>query len=368
MPLKVLHVVGARPNFMKIAPIMRAMGRAPDQFLQTLVHTGQHYDHEMSRIFFEELELPQPDLNLEVGSDSHAAQTAKIMLAFETVVKDVQPQLVLLVGDVNSTLACALACAKMRVRVAHVEAGLRSFDRKMPEEINRVLTDQIADFLFTPSRDADANLLREGRSQENIFFVGNVMIDNLTHLLPKAELSTIHARLGLPQENYALVTMHRPSNVDDRTTLHTIINALVRLANLLPVVFPMHARTRQRMIGFGLEDLVDSHARLHILDPLGYIDFLALMRRASMVLTDSGGVQEETTWLGVPCLTVRPNTERNLTIEMGTNKLVQPNCDSILQAAAEVLHGAQRSSTIPEYWDGHAAERIVRVMLDLEVG
>ncbi len=368
MPRKVLHVVGARPNFMKIAPIMRAMDRFPDQFSQTLVHTGQHYDPQMSRVFFEELEIPQPHLNLYVGSDTHATQTAKIMLAFEAAVKDIQPHLVMVVGDVNSTLACTLTCAKMGIRVGHVEAGLRSFDRTMPEEINRVLTDQIADLLFTPSRDADANLLHEGSSRESIYFVGNVMIDSLVHLLPQAEMSTIEARLGLRPEGYVLVTMHRPSNVDDPTTLRTIIKALVSLADLLPVVFPMHARTRQHVIEFGLEELLTGHPRLRVLEPLGYIDFLALMRRATIVLTDSGGVQEETTYLGVPCLTVRPNTERNLTIELGTNQLVQPDCDSILQAATAVLQGARRSRTIPEYWDGHAAERIVQVLLDHGIG
>lgn len=366
--MQVLHVVGARPNFVKIAPIMRVMEEFPDQFAQTLVHTGQHYDEQMSQVFFQELDLPRAHINLGVGSDSHASQTAKIMQAFEPVVQEIRPDIVLVAGDVNSTLACALTAAKLGVRVGHVEAGLRSHDRAMPEEINRVLTDQIADFLFTPSLDANANLLREGCSAERIFFVGNVMIDCLVHLLPKSESSEIGVRLGLRPRSYALVTLHRPSNVDTPAALRAILDTLAHLADLLPVVFPMHARTRQRVIEFGLEEILARHSRMHVFEPLGYIDFLALMRQAAMVLTDSGGIQEETTFLGVPCLTVRRTTERPVTVESGTNRLVRPDCDGILKEATEILGGKPRSGTIPERWDGHAAERIVRVLLDHGLG
>ena len=362
--LKVLHVVGARPNFMKTAPIMAEMAKHPDQFQQVLVHTGQHYDDSMSQVFFDDLGLPQPDHYLGVGSGTHAEQTARVMLAFEPLLRELRPDLVLVVGDVNSTLACALVCVKLGVKIGHVEAGLRSFDRTMPEEFNRLLTDQIADPLFTPSRDADANLLREGIPSERIHFVGNVMIDTLVRLLPKAEQLTVRTDLGLRTQDYVLVTLHRPSNVDDPDTLREILLALNDIARDIPVIFPVHPRTRQRMTEFGFDNLQPETCNLQLLEPLGYLDFLALMREAALVLTDSGGIQEETTYLGIPCLTARPNTERPVTVEMGTNRLVlQSERGAIVAAVREVLNGDRQPGRVPELWDGRAAERIVCILL-----
>jgi UDP-N-acetylglucosamine 2-epimerase (non-hydrolysing) len=309
--LKILHVVGARPNFPKIAPIMAAMAEQPRRFNQRLVHTGQHYDERMSAIFFRDLALPQPDIYLGVGSGSHTQQTARIMLAFEEVVLQEQPDWVVVVGDVNSTVACTLVCAKLGIKVAHVEAGLRSFDRTMPEEINRVVTDHLADLLFTPSPDADEQLLREGIAPERIRFVGNVMIDSLIAALPLAATRPILAQLGLQPQQYALVTLHRPANVDDPAAFAGIVAALQTIAATMPLVFPVHPRTRQRIADFGLN--VAEGAGLHLIEPQGYLDFLQLTQHARLVLTDSGGLQEETTFLGVPCLTLRPNTERPIT-------------------------------------------------------
>ena len=361
--MKILHVVGARPNFMKIAPLIRAMSEHPQPFQQTLVHTGQHYDEKMSQIFFDELELPRPDVNLEVGSGTHAALTAGVMLRFEPVVQQLQPDWVVVAGDVNSTIACALVCSKLGVPVAHVEAGLRSFDRSMPEEINRLLTDQISDLLFTPSRDGDRNLLNEGIPAGKIHFVGNVMIDTLARLLPKAEgrWPALQAQLSL--RRYLLVTLHRPSNADHPETLAQILGALAQLSSEIPVIFPVHPRTRQRIEQAGL---AASALHLHLLEPLGYLDFLALQAHAALVLTDSGGIQEETTYLGIPCLTARPNTERPVTITEGTNRLVVSTTAAILEAARQALAGdAHRPAQPPELWDGHAAERIVQVFLNL---
>ena len=366
--MRVLHVVGARPNFMKIAPIMREMSKYPREFEQLLVHTGQHYDDNMSRVFFEQLELPRPNVNLEVGSGSHAWQAAQVMLRFEPVVRNYSPDWAVVVGDVNSTLACALVCAKLGVRVAHVEAGLRSFDRTMPEEINRVLTDHIADLLYTTEQSGNENLRREGIPEEKVRFVGNVMIDTLVRLLPKAEerwtviRSVLNIELGARSaERYVLVTLHRPPNVDNPETLQEIMLALNDIAQEVPVIFPAHPRTRER-----LEEErwgIDS-SNLHILEPLGYLDFLALMQRAALVITDSGGIQEETTFLAVPCLTVRPNTERPVTITHGTNRLVPSNRLALVEAARETLNRARPSLSVvhrPELWDGHTAERIVGV-------
>jgi UDP-N-acetylglucosamine 2-epimerase (non-hydrolysing) len=360
--MKVLHVVGARPNFMKTAPIMAAMTGYPDQFQQTLVHTGQHYDDNMSRVFFEDLGLPQPDHYLGVGSGTHAGQTARVMMAFEPLVQERRPDLVLVVGDVNSTLACALVCVKLGIPVGHVEAGLRSFDRTMPEEFNRLLTDQISDLLFTPSRDADVNLLREGIPPERIHLVGNVMIDTLVRLLPKAEQSPILAKLGLQPEGYVLVTLHRPANVDDPGTLQRILLALSDIARDIPIVFPVHPRTGKRIAQFGITSEQHSVDKLELLEPVGYLDFLALMREAALVLTDSGGIQEETTYLGVPCLTVRPNTERPITIEVGTNRLVASERAAIVAAVGEMLSGQAGPGRVPELWDGRAAERIAQIL------
>jgi UDP-N-acetylglucosamine 2-epimerase (non-hydrolysing) len=349
---------------MKTAPIMAAMGEHADCFEQVLVHTGQHYDENMSKVFFGELGLPRPDESLNVGSGTHAEQTARVMLAFEPVVLRHQPDWVMVVGDVNSTLACALVCSKLGVRVAHVEAGLRSRDRSMPEEINRILTDRIADALFIPSRDCLANLLDEGVAPEKIYFVGNVMIDTLVRLLPKALRRPTLRDLDLEPKGYVLVTLHRPSNVDDPGTLKEILAALARVAECWPVVFPVHPRTRQRMTSL---DVTSFGARVRLIEPLGYLDFLALMNSARLVLTDSGGVQEETTYLGVPCLTARPNTERPITTEVGTNHLVVATCEQIVNSAWEALHGKAVPGSKPELWDGLAATRIVSTMLDWAV-
>jgi len=363
--MKVLHVAGARPNFMKVAPIMREMARYPNEFEQILVHTGQHYDDNMSRVFFEDLELPQPDVYLGVGSGSHAEQTARVLLAFEPVVLEHRPDWVLVVGDVNSTLACALICAKIGTKVGHVEAGLRSFDRTMPEEFNRLLTDQIADLLFTPSRDADENLLREGISPERIHFVGNAMIDSLVRYLDKAQASPILDELRLEPGTYVVVTLHRPSNVDHRETLIGILEALTEIQRRLPVIFPAHPRTQERLAEFGLEKMIAAVPSLRLMEPLGYIDFLRLHSQARLVLTDSGGIQEETTYLKIPCLTLRTNTERPVTITQGTNQLVGSQPEAILKATWGVLDGCRPSGTVPELWDGRTAERIVQVLTEL---
>lgn len=356
--LKVLNVVGARPNFMKVAPIVEAMKRREREFSPLVVHTGQHYDPAMSDAFFRDLELPEPDVYLGVGSASHAAQTAAVMAAFEPVVLREQPDWVVVVGDVNSTLACALVCAKLGVRVAHVEAGLRSRDRTMPEEINRVLTDQISDLLFTPSADADENLLAEGIRPERIRLVGNVMIDSLLRHLPRASQSTIKQDLRL--QEYAVLTLHRPSNVDDPSTLHRILAAVEEIGSRIPVVFPVHPRTQKMITDLPLgKRLMKGTNGLSLIDPLGYLDFLSLYSGARLVLTDSGGIQEETTFLGIPCVTLRENTERPITVSVGTNTVVGTDPEKILAAAfASLGQPANQPVSIP-LWDGHAAERIL---------
>jgi UDP-N-acetylglucosamine 2-epimerase (non-hydrolysing) len=360
--LKILHVVGARPNFMKIAPIMREMSLFPDQIAQSLVHTGQHYDEIMSDVFFDEFELTAPDVNLEVGSGSHAWQTAQVMLRFEPVLLEYKPDWVITVGDVNSTLACALVCSKLGFPVAHVEAGLRSFDRSMPEEINRLLTDQIADLLFTPSQDGNENLAKEGITAEKIHLVGNIMIDTLVLLLPKAESTWLEIKEQLKCDRFLLVTLHRPSNVDELNTLREIIEALEEIGKEIQVISPAHPRTRQRIEEF---DLDSSIRRIQVLEPVGYLDFLALQRHAKVVLTDSGGVQEETTYLGIPCVTVRPNTERPITISMGTNRLVQGKRNEIITMVHSILEQENQQFQIPPLWDGHTAKRIVEVFRKL---
>jgi len=350
--MHILHVVGARPNFMKAAPVVRALGQWPD-CRQTLVHTGQHYDKNLSDVFFSQLSMPEPDVNLEVGSGSHAAQTAEVMKRFEPVVLERKPDVVLVYGDVNSTVAAALVCSKLLIRVAHVEAGLRSFDRTMPEEINRIVTDRLADMLFTPSEDGDINLQHEGVPAEKIFRVGNVMIDSLVRLLPVATQSPAN---GLP-ERYALVTLHRPSNVDDGASLRGILKSLLEVNEQLKVVFPVHPRTRQRIEQFGI-----NIEKLHLLEPLPYIEFLSLQRRAAVVITDSGGIQEETTYLGVPCLTLRANTERPVTVSMGTNVLVGQDLGLLNSELARVLEGKAKKGSIPPLWDGHAGQRIAEAL------
>ena len=356
--MKIMHVVGARPNYMKVAPLVAVLSPWKDTVDQVLVHTGQHYDYQMSRVFFEELDMPKPDEYLAVGSGSHAEQTARVMLAFEPVLVKHRPDWVVVVGDVNSTLACALVCVKMNVRLVHVEAGLRSGDRSMPEEINRLLTDQIADLLFTPSPDADANLLREGVDPAKIHFVGNVMIDTLVKMLPKARLRQVVNNLGLHRRDYTLVTLHRPSNVDIPGTLAEIMAALNEMALRQTVVFPVHPRTRSRLEQLGL-----GAGRVRLIEPLSYLDFLGLMDAAALVLTDSGGIQEETTFLGVPCLTVRSTTERPITLTQGTNRLVASDRQVILDAVDDVEHSDDAPRQPIELWDGRAAERIAQVLL-----
>jgi len=356
--MHILHVVGARPNFMKAAPVLRALSAYPE-VRQTLVHTGQHYDASMSDVFFRQLEMPEADVNLGVGSGTHGQQTAAVMTAFEPVVIERKPDLVLVYGDVNSTLAAALVCAKLAVPVGHVEAGLRSRDRSMPEEINRLLTDRLSDLLFTPSEDGDQNLLHEGIPQSRIHFVGNVMIDTLVRLLPKADANLPDA-VTTP---YALVTLHRPSNVDDLAWLRDLLATLSDLSGHLSVIFPVHPRTRQRLRDLGAGD----STKLRLLEPLPYLEFIGLQRRATMVITDSGGIQEETTFLGVPCLTVRENTERPITISLGTNQLVGRDLQK-LRSIAEVILQQKRMSQQDEnkpvpLWDGHAAERVARIIV-----
>ena len=367
--MRVLHVVGARPNFMKAAPVMLALAQH-EGVTQCLVHSGQHYDAEMSDVFFQQLDMPAPDVNLEVGSSSHASQTAEVMRRFEPVVIEQKPDLVLVYGDVNSTLAAALVCAKLLVPVGHVEAGLRSFDRTMPEEFNRLLADQIADLLFTPSADADENLRSEGIDPQKVHLVGNVMIDTLLRLSPQAEegwpalQSTLRAAsAGWDPGRYVLVTLHRPSNVDRPETLREVILALDDIAGEAPVVFPLHPRTRQRIAANDDGSLDAAGAAVQFVEPLGYLDFLALERHAAVVITDSGGVQEETTYLDVPCLTVRENTERPVTVSLGTNTLIGHDMDLLRREAKDALAGKRKSGRVPPLWDGHAAERIAEAIV-----
>ena len=362
--LKILNIVGARPNFIKIAPIAREMRRRDSDFLPLIIHTGQHYDLMMSESFFTDLDIPKPDFHLEVGSASHAAQTAKIMMEFEPVVLREKPDWVLVVGDVNSTIACALVCSKLNIKVAHVEAGLRSRDRTMPEEINRILTDQISDLLFTTSKDADENLKAEGVSENKIHFVGNVMIDSLFYNMEKAKSSTVREDLNLSEKDYAVVTLHRPSNVDDKKIFSEILDALISIGEKLPVIFPAHPRTKARITEFSLTKKI-GNSNLRVIEPLGYLDFLKLYSGARIVLTDSGGLQEETTALSIPCLTLRENTERPITISMGTNKVVGVNPEKIEHAAFEILSKKKfaKDKKIPPLWDGRAAKRICDVLL-----
>lgn len=360
----VMCIVGARPNFMKMAPILRALAAHQPPLPALLVHTGQHYDASMSDRLFADLKLPMPDINLEVGSGSHAVQTAEVMKRFEPALDAHQPACVLVVGDVNSTLACALVAVKKGVPVVHVEAGLRSYDRKMPEEINRVLTDQIADRLYTTERSAEANLVREGVDASRVCFTGNVMIDSLlsSRDLARPAAATLQAHgqdaalLQQPQ-GYGVVTLHRPSNVDTREALEPLLKVLAEVATQLPLVFALHPRTRSNIERFGLAHLLHPE-RMAVLPPQGYLEMVGLMKSATLVLTDSGGLQEETTALGVPCLTLRENTERPITVEQGTNTMVGRDVQAIRDGVAAILGGRGKRGRVPEYWDGHAAERI----------
>ena len=347
----ICNIVGARPNFIKMAPLVLEMIKRG--IPQMLVHTGQHYDPQMSQIFFDELGMPPPDVDLGVGSGSHAAQTARIMLGIEPIFVEHRPALVVVGGDVNSTLACALVAAKLGIAVAHIEAGLRSFDRTMPEEINRVLTDHLSDLLFTTEPSGNENLRREGIAEQKIFFVGNCMVDSLRRHIDAALARAPWQQFGVAPREYGIVTLHRPANVDEPPQLERILAALEQVARRVPLIFPVHPRT-MRQIG-------KRGTAIRLTEPLGYLDFLGLLARARLVLTDSGGIQEETTALGVPCLTLRPNTERPITIEQGTNRLVR-EASEIVSAANEILNSAPRASQIPALWDGQAAVRAVNIL------
>jgi UDP-N-acetylglucosamine 2-epimerase (non-hydrolysing) len=364
--LKVINVVGARPNFMKVAPVVEAMRGRAGEFAATVVHTGQHYDARMSDDFFRDLGLPLPDVHLGVGSGSHAQQTAAVMQRFEPVVLEQRPDWVLVVGDVNSTLACALVCSKLGVPVAHVEAGLRSRDRTMPEEVNRLLTDQLSELLLTPSADADRNLVAEGIPEERIRLVGNVMIDSLLKHLALSGGSDARERFGVAGADYAVVTLHRPSNVDDPTAFRRILRALARLGRRLHVVFPVHPRTRRNIEAFGLDREDELRGVVRLTEPLGYLDFLRLYSGARLVLTDSGGIQEETTALGIPCLTLRENTERPVTVELGTNRVVGTDEERIVAEAEAALQRSRDGAPprVPPLWDGHTAGRILDALVE----
>ena len=360
---KIHIIVGARPNFMKMAPLYKEFTKFKNEFEIKLIHTGQHYDERMSKFFFDDLQMPKPDEYLEVGSGTHGKQTAKIMERYEEVLLKDKPDLVIVAGDVNSTSACAIDAVKLHIPVAHLEAGLRSFARSMPEEINRILTDAISNYLLTPSIDGDENLLAEGVSKDKIFFVGNIMIDSLMQYQNKAKNSDILDRIDV-KDDYALITLHRPSNVDNKEGLLTILNAFEEISKSISLIFPIHPRTTKQIQTFELEEKVKKMRNLHLVPPVGYYDFLKLQMDAKFILTDSGGIQEESTYFGVPCLTLRPNTERPITITQGTNTLVKLETDDIINEAKKILSGNIKKGSIPKYWDGKTAERIVKIFKD----
>ncbi|MBW6516853.1 MAG: UDP-N-acetylglucosamine 2-epimerase (non-hydrolyzing) [Candidatus Cloacimonetes bacterium] len=362
---KIQLIVGARPNFMKIAPLYRELEKKKDIFKVSLIHTGQHYDEKMSELFFDDLEMPKPDVYLNVGSGTHGEQTARIIERYEEfILSSTPPDLVVVAGDVNSTFACALVAKKLCIPVAHLEAGLRSYDERMPEEINRVLTDRISDILLTPSIDANKNLEKEGIDPKKIFFVGNIMIDSLVEQLEKAKKSKIKKTLGLDNdEQYILTTLHRPSNVDEREGLKTILYAFAEIGKSIKIIFPMHPRTQKNIDRLGLAEMVENTPGLLISEPIGYHDFIKMEMEASLVLTDSGGIQEETTYFGIPCLTLRENTERPITITQGTNQLVQLDTESIVNATLDVLKRKRKKRTVPKFWDGKTGERVVEVIV-----
>lgn len=362
--MKVINVVGARPNFMKIAPIQRAMKNS-DKIHPLLVHTGQHYDEKMSELFFTDLELPEPDVYLNVGSGSHATQTAKIMIEFEKVLEKEKPDLILVVGDVNSTAACSLVASKMGVKIGHVEAGLRSFDRTMPEEINRIVTDTLSDYLFVTEQSGLDNLRNEGIPDSKVFFTGHVMIDSLIFFLEKAKQSDILDKMHLNGTPYVLVTLHRPSNVDVKENLEKLLNAFEIVGKNLKIIFPIHPRTKKMIGAFALDKKVEYNKNLILTDPIGYLDFMKLMQNSTLCLTDSGGIQEETTYLGIPCITMRENTERPVTVDIVTNVIVGSNTKLIVSEVEKILQGKQKIGKIPELWDGKAAERIVEVLANI---
>lgn len=361
MTPNILLVVGARPNFPKVAPIYNAIV-ARGRMGATIVHTGQHYDDRMSDIFFRQLGMPKPDVYFGIGGGTQAEQMAGVMIAFEKCLAERSPDLVLVVGDVNSTVACALVATRAGIPVAHVEAGLRSWDRRMPEEINRLVTDKISDLLFTSEPSGELNLLAEGVNPDRIFFVGNVMIDSLIYFREKASQSTVLVDLGVAAKEYVLVTMHRPSNVDNELAVSEIASMLTQLSEKRTVVFPVHPRTWSRLEEFGVLEGLQACENLRLLEPQGYLEFLHLMENAAVVVTDSGGIQEETTYLQVPCLTLRENTERPVTVERGTNELMELDAALVSQRVEEIFQGERKQGHIPTLWDGHAAERIVEVL------
>lgn len=349
---------------MKVAPLHKAFRNHASSFRHLIVHTGQHYDEAMSKVFFEDLELPHPDFFLGIGSGSHAVQTAKIMIEFEKVLQEQKPHLVVVVGDVNSTVACSLVSVKLGIQVAHVEAGLRSFDRTMPEEINRLLTDAVAEHLFVTEPSGVGNLLKEGIDEEKIHLVGNIMIDSLIHYQKKARSRSILEKVGLESKKFMLVTLHRPSNVDEKRSLERILDLFEELARKTVIAFPVHPRTRKMLEEFGLSDRVRGIKALKLLDPVGYLEFLNLMEHAQLVLTDSGGIQEETTFLGIPCLTMRENTERPVTVDVGTNELCGMDGGLALTKSLDILNGKQKTGSIPDLWDGKTGERIVDILVN----
>lgn len=359
---KIISVVGARPNFMKVAPLHKEFAKHASAVEHLICHTGQHFDEKMSKVFFDELELPKPDFYLGVSGGSHAQQTANVMLKFEEIVLQEKPDLVIVVGDVNSTLACSVVASKLNIQVAHVEAGLRSFDNEMPEEINRKITDTISDYLFVSEPSGMLNLQNEGVESNRYYFVGNIMIDSLTNYLPKAEQSLVLPQLGIEPMSYVLATFHRPSNVDELASLEKLTRFLNKLSSEYTVLFPVHPRTLNNLKKAGLLESLSSAVKL--LDPVGYIDFIALQKNALLVVTDSGGIQEETTVLGVQCLTARENTERPVTVDIGTNQLVGTDFDAVLAKAEEVLGGTVKEGGVPEKWDGKTAGRIVEIILN----
>ena len=361
--MRIVHVVGVRPNFIKIAPIISALSNYPEVD-QYLVHTGQHYDAAMSQAFFEDLGIPRPDVDLEIGSGRHGEQTGRMMIELERVFIELHPDCVVVVGDVNSTLAAALVAAKLEIYCAHVEAGLRSFDRSMPEEINRIVTDRVADLLLTPSADADENLLGEGAHADAIHRVGNVMIDTLMANLDRARARSMPAQLGLASREYVVATLHRPANIDDRELLTSLLGALDWTQHRIPVVLPLHPRTKKRLEEFSLLDRAKTMPNLHLTEPLRYLDFLSLTLGAHLVLTDSGGLQEETTALGIPCLTLRTTTERPVTVSVGTNIVVGTDAGAIRKNVDMILAGRTKRGSVPDLWDGRAGERVARTLVD----
>ena len=363
--MRLIHlIVGARPNFMKMAPLYRELSVSSNRYEPQIIHTGQHYDEQMSKLFFNDLAMPEPSAYLNVGSGTQGKQTARIIERYEDLIlSGNKPDLVIVAGDVNSTIACALVAKKLYIPVAHLESGLRSYDDRMPEEINRVLSDRISDILLTPSLDANKNLEKEGIDPEKIYFVGNIMIDSLVAHKEKAENSNIFHQLNmLPNEKYALVTLHRPSNVDEYEGLKMLLTSLEIIGRKIKVIFPMHPRTRKNIYELGLSSFLNTNSDVIFTEPLGYLDFLKLEMNAKFILTDSGGIQEESTYFGVPCLTLRENTERPITITEGTNHLVDLNVESIVNSAREIIEGHIKQGKIPKYWDGKTAKRIVKVL------